>query len=269
MGDSLATYLSLDNDSHNNDDNLKKVVVIGQGNVALDCARILAKGASHLYHTDIASHALPLLNHSNSNSNSNHNVNDNGNVSINSISDITIVGRRGHVQGAFTIKELRELSKLQSHDEHIPNIVFHVQEEELQQGMTASTELELQSSQARPKVRIHQLLQKVAAATASTSTSTTASTTASTSSRNDTNIRLRFLLNPVQFLPKANDETCLGAIVCEKTRLVGEPHCQTAVGTGEYETIEADLVRLFLFIYFVYYLVCVLIYYSFIYIFTY
>ena len=61
-----------------------EVVVIGQGNVALDCARILGKGSKGLRDTDIASRALPVIG---------------GGVPI-----VTVVGRRGHVQGAFTIK---------------------------------------------------------------------------------------------------------------------------------------------------------------------
>jgi NADPH-dependent glutamate synthase beta subunit-like oxidoreductase len=60
------------------------VVIIGNGNVALDCARILAKGANGLMHTDMASHALPILQ--------------------DGVKHITIIGRRGHVQASFTIK---------------------------------------------------------------------------------------------------------------------------------------------------------------------
>ena len=61
-----------------------QVVVIGQGNVALDCARILAKGREKLIDTDIATHALPVLG--------------------DGIKQTTVIGRRGHIQGAFTIK---------------------------------------------------------------------------------------------------------------------------------------------------------------------
>ena len=61
-----------------------EVVVIGQGNVALDCARILAKGTAGLYDTDIAAHSLPILKEG--------------------VKCTSIVGRRGHIQGAFTIK---------------------------------------------------------------------------------------------------------------------------------------------------------------------
>jgi adrenodoxin-NADP+ reductase len=60
------------------------VVIIGNGNVALDCARILAKGTNGLLHTDMASRALPVLQ--------------------DGVKQITIIGRRGHVQASFTIK---------------------------------------------------------------------------------------------------------------------------------------------------------------------
>jgi len=117
----------------------KKVAVIGQGNVALDCARILAKGGSGLFHTDLASHTLPILQ--------------------DGVKETIVLGRRGHVQGAFTIKELRELTKLQKEGH---NTDFVVRTEELDQGATESTLEELKSPTARPKVRIDKLLRDAA-----------------------------------------------------------------------------------------------------------
>lgn len=61
-----------------------KVVVVGQGNVALDVARILAKGKRGLIETDTPSSVLEILK--------------------GGASHVSILGRRGHVQGAFTIK---------------------------------------------------------------------------------------------------------------------------------------------------------------------
>mmetsp|Transcript_3851 Transcript_3851/g.5728 ORF Transcript_3851/g.5728 Transcript_3851/m.5728 type:complete len:323 (+) Transcript_3851:19-987(+) len=80
------------------------VVIIGQGNVALDCARILSKGAMGLLDTDITSHALPVLQ--------------------GGVKQVTVIGRRGHIQGAFTIKELRELTKLMEHGYNTSFTVF-------------------------------------------------------------------------------------------------------------------------------------------------
>ena len=64
------------------------MVVVGQGNVALDCARVLCKPVSELAETDIAQHTLAQLERS-------------------AVKRVSMVGRRGHVQAAFTIKELR------------------------------------------------------------------------------------------------------------------------------------------------------------------
>ena len=61
-----------------------RVVVVGQGNVALDVARILAKGKPGLIDTDIPESVLQILQ--------------------GGVSHVSVVGRRGHVQGAFTIK---------------------------------------------------------------------------------------------------------------------------------------------------------------------
>src|SRR5918999_1904029 len=68
-------------------------VVIGQGNVAVDVCRILAKTVDELRHTDIAQHALEALGES-------------------KIREIHMIGRRGPAQAKFTHVELRELGDL-------------------------------------------------------------------------------------------------------------------------------------------------------------
>jgi NADPH-dependent glutamate synthase beta subunit-like oxidoreductase len=68
-------------------------VVIGNGNVALDVARILAKTESEFDGSDIVAHALTSLRGS-------------------KVSTITILGRRGPHQIAMTPKELGELGEL-------------------------------------------------------------------------------------------------------------------------------------------------------------
>ncbi|HEV8408464.1 MAG TPA: FAD-dependent oxidoreductase [Sphingomicrobium sp.] len=70
-------------------------VVIGNGNVALDCARILAKTRSEFQGSDIVGHALEALDNS-------------------AIRTITILGRRGPHQIAMTPKELGELGHLEA-----------------------------------------------------------------------------------------------------------------------------------------------------------
>ena len=68
-------------------------VVIGNGNVALDVSRILAKTPEELASSDICEHALVALSDS-------------------KITDIIVVGRRGPLQASFSIRELREFSTL-------------------------------------------------------------------------------------------------------------------------------------------------------------
>jgi len=73
--------------------NQETAVIIGQGNVAIDVARILAKPIDELRGTDMAEHALDALAGSR-------------------VRDIHIIGRRGPAQASFTFKELRELGEL-------------------------------------------------------------------------------------------------------------------------------------------------------------
>ena len=68
--------------------------IIGNGNVAIDCARILAKTPTELAVSDIANHAHEQLDHS-------------------AVRDIHIVGRRGPHQASFTTKEMGELGHLE------------------------------------------------------------------------------------------------------------------------------------------------------------
>ncbi|MEM7027927.1 MAG: FAD-dependent oxidoreductase [Pseudomonadota bacterium] len=72
-------------------------VIIGQGNVAIDVARILSKTIDELKHTDIAQHALDVLAES-------------------KIKNIHVIGRRGPAQAKFTPKELREFGSLDDCD---------------------------------------------------------------------------------------------------------------------------------------------------------
>lgn len=72
-------------------------VIVGQGNVAADVCRILAKSVDELRHTDIAQHALDSL-------------------AASRIREIHIVGRRGPAQAKFTSQELKELGQMPNCD---------------------------------------------------------------------------------------------------------------------------------------------------------
>ena len=55
-------------------------------------------------------------------------------------------------------------------------------------------------------------------------------------------IDLRLLLNPLRVESSQEDNTHVGQVIFERTRLEGEPGKQRAIGTGETENIPADLV---------------------------
>jgi ferredoxin/flavodoxin---NADP+ reductase len=78
----------------------KRAVVIGNGNVAIDVARMLVLDPTELSPTDTADHALTVLAGA-------------------GIEEVVMLGRRGPVQAAFTNPELRELGELARADVHV------------------------------------------------------------------------------------------------------------------------------------------------------
>ena len=74
-------------------DGVQHVTVVGQGNVALDCARILLKAPADLAETDVPEEVLEVLGKA-------------------GVREVSVVGRRGPGQVAFTTKELREMVRL-------------------------------------------------------------------------------------------------------------------------------------------------------------
>ncbi|KAL1640415.1 NADPH-adrenodoxin reductase [Diplodia intermedia] len=104
-------------------DTAKDAVIVGQGNVALDVARILLSNVDELRKTDIAEHALEKLSRS-------------------KIDSIRIVGRRGPMQAAYTIKEIRELFNLPNvFFNPIPSPLFPPPEYKLNRQMTRLTKI--------------------------------------------------------------------------------------------------------------------------------
>jgi ferredoxin/flavodoxin---NADP+ reductase len=82
---------------HEFDLSCRRALVIGNGNVALDVARMLTLTHEELRVTDIADHALQALRES-------------------EIEEIVVAGRRGPAQAAFTNPELLELGELADAD---------------------------------------------------------------------------------------------------------------------------------------------------------
>ena len=76
---------------------VETAVVVGNGNVAADVARMLALTRDELAETDVADHALEVLAESN-------------------VREIVVLGRRGPAQAAFTNPELLELGDMTDAD---------------------------------------------------------------------------------------------------------------------------------------------------------
>lgn len=74
-------------------DKISHLTLIGQGNVSLDIARILLTSPSVLRQYDVPEHVLEVLSRS-------------------TVKHVSIVGRRGPLEVAFTTKELREMINL-------------------------------------------------------------------------------------------------------------------------------------------------------------
>ena len=75
----------------------ERAVVVGNGNVAVDVARMLVTPPEELGRTDMADHALAALGKS-------------------KVREVVVLGRRGAAQASFTTPELRELGKLDGVD---------------------------------------------------------------------------------------------------------------------------------------------------------
>jgi ferredoxin--NADP+ reductase len=75
----------------------ERVIVIGHGNVAVDCARMLARSTEELGKTDLSDRALAEFAKS-------------------KVRDIVVVGRQGPAQASFTPPELKELTQLAEAD---------------------------------------------------------------------------------------------------------------------------------------------------------
>ena len=96
--------------------NVEHVVVIGNGNVAVDVARVLAKTAEEMKQSDLAGHAADSIHPA-------------------PIKHIWMLGRRGPIEGKFTQKELGELGELEKavaivNPDQIPDEIGDVPEKE-------------------------------------------------------------------------------------------------------------------------------------------
>ncbi len=85
---------------HEFDLSTSRAVVVGNGNVAIDVARMLVLDPEEIAPTDTANHAIDALRAA-------------------QVKDVVILGRRGPAQAAFTNPELRELGELARADVYV------------------------------------------------------------------------------------------------------------------------------------------------------
>ncbi|EXJ55050.1 ferredoxin-NADP+ reductase [Cladophialophora psammophila CBS 110553] len=156
-------------------------VVVGQGNVALDVARTLLSSVDALRQTDITEYALDAL-------------------SASKIKHVHVVGRRGPMQAAFTIKEVRELL-------HLEDVSFRSIPDEL-----FPPDL---SKLPRPKRRLMELLKKGSPLKENATKSWT----------------LDFLLAPKSLKWSDSNPEKLEGVVFSKTKLENPADPESKIGT--------------------------------------
>ncbi|RDW79633.1 NADPH:adrenodoxin oxidoreductase [Coleophoma cylindrospora] len=165
----------------------EEAIVVGQGNVALDVARILLQDPAVLSSTDITDNAIQTLQKS-------------------KIKRVRVVGRRGPMQAAFTIKEVRELVKL-------PAVAFHPIEPSLMP--------ENISKLPRASKRIMEVIKKGSTASVPTAPRSWS---------------LDFCLSPIAF--NGQGGSSLRSMAFEKTTLIPDPFDPAASVKGTNELIE-------------------------------
>ncbi|XP_066520782.1 NADPH:adrenodoxin oxidoreductase, mitochondrial [Hoplias malabaricus] len=172
------------------------VVILGQGNVALDVARILLSPLDVLKKTDVTQHALDVL-------------------AASQVRRVLIVGRRGPLQIAGTIKEVREMISLPKTKADMLLVDFEGVSEALK-------------DLPRPRKRLTELLMK---------------TLKTEDGGQDADKRwgFRFFRSPVQVLPGSDGKRAAG-IRLAVNRLEGSGENAKAVPTGETEDLECGMV---------------------------
>ncbi|MEU0541750.1 FAD-dependent oxidoreductase [Nocardia sp. NPDC005978] len=118
----------------------ERAIIVGNGNVALDVARVLTVDPDVLAKTDIADHALDALRRSN-------------------IQEVVVLGRRGPLQAAYTSPEFLALA-------HLKNVDIIVDPDEL--ALDPSSQAELDDPEVEPSLQLKYTLAQEYAALAPT-----------------------------------------------------------------------------------------------------
>eukprot|EP00930_Biecheleria_cincta_P097833 TRINITY_DN89520_c0_g1_i1.p1 TRINITY_DN89520_c0_g1~~TRINITY_DN89520_c0_g1_i1.p1 ORF type:complete len:502 (-),score=80.98 TRINITY_DN89520_c0_g1_i1:373-1845(-) len=175
-------------------------VVLGQGNVALDAARLLVRSPEEVHGTDMEAQAIERI----------------ASWQKAGLRTVHVVGRRGFVQAAFTNAELRELLTI---SEHVLPIVDPA---ELTLCRNPASEEELAKS--RMKKRTLEILEKMA------------NNFAQRESTSKRLLWLRFLRAPTEIIPGEPGQ--VGSIRLQRTELRGEPGKQTAAPASTSDDID-------------------------------
>ncbi|MFW6039061.1 MAG: FAD-dependent oxidoreductase [bacterium] len=176
-----------------------RVAIIGVGNVAVDVARMLCRSPNELAKTDIADYALETLRHS-------------------AVETVYLIGRRGPVQAAFTLPELKELQRFE-------DVTLVTRDEEMVLDEHSQKELEATSERSlQAKVEILRSLVGNRRAGA-----------------NRKRLEIRFLLSSTAV--RGDGSGCVGSL-----RLVRNELCRDERGrvrpqpTDQYETLRVGAV---------------------------
>ncbi|XP_068119301.1 NADPH:adrenodoxin oxidoreductase, mitochondrial isoform X1 [Hyperolius riggenbachi] len=201
--DFVGWYNGLPDNRHLSPDlSTETAVILGQGNVALDIARILLSPLDLLKKTDITQAALNALSQSR-------------------IKRVLLVGRRGPLQVAFTIKELREMTNLAG--------IQPINCPSDYQGLG-----DIIKDLPRPRKRLTELLIKSALKKHGEN-----EVVQRTQSNREWG--LRFLRSPLAVLPSEDGKRAAG-IRLSITRLEGNGETAVAVSTGEVEDLSCGLI---------------------------
>ncbi len=176
---------------------VERVAVVGVGNVAVDVARILCRTPDELAQTDIADYALEALSRS-------------------KVREVTLLGRRGPAQAAFTNPEIRELGEMADAD-----IAVVPGEIELDPESRA----DLDASGDKDVSKKMEILEGYVGRPASGSSRL---------------LRLRFLVSPTRLIDDGSGG--VAAVELVRNQLVRDGDRLAARATDQVETIPADMV---------------------------
>ncbi|MEK7823966.1 MAG: FAD-dependent oxidoreductase [Candidatus Eisenbacteria bacterium] len=176
---------------------VERVAVIGVGNVAVDVARILCLTPEELRATDMADYAIEAL-------------------SASRVKEVSILGRRGPVQAAFTTVEVKELGGL-------PGADVVVRPEEAALDALSAAELETARAATKAKVEIVQEFSR------------------RTPAGKPRRLNIRFLVSPHELLGDGGGR--VAGLRLAKNRLVkGPTGAVVTEPTGETEELPVGLV---------------------------